>query len=111
MSEKIVWEYGDLIKHEKDQVYLLHFEDKISPNHTTQHYLGYSGNVAHRLSKHSRRPDAKLLQAAKRKGIKFALARLWDGDRSVERKLKNRKNAPKLCPICNGEIEYREWES
>lgn len=32
----------------------------------------------------------------------FRVARTWRGDRNFERRLKNRKNAPRLCPICRG---------
>jgi hypothetical protein len=34
-------------------------------------------------------------------GIGFEVARTWDGDRRLERRLKNQRNAPaRLCPIC-----------
>ena len=33
-------------------------------------------------------------------GIRFRVARLWHGDRGLERRLKDRKDAPQLCPIC-----------
>jgi hypothetical protein len=33
-------------------------------------------------------------------GIGFEVARTWDGDRRLERRLKNQRNAPaRLCPI------------
>jgi hypothetical protein len=43
---------------------------------------------------------AKITQALVARGIGFQIARIWPDDRRFERKLKNRKNAPKLCPIC-----------
>jgi hypothetical protein len=43
---------------------------------------------------------AKITQAAHARGIPFVIARTWQGDRSFERKIKNRKEGPRLCPIC-----------
>lgn len=93
-------------------VYLIHFEDKISPDHTTQHYIGFADEtglepldaVARRLEEHYRGRGARLTQVAKERGIHWTPARVWLGGpatRSFERRLKNRKNAPTLCPICN----------
>lgn len=80
--------------------YLLHFDRRISPSHTTQHYLGSADDLDARIWKHRHHPDARLLQVAKERGIHFTVARTWTGGRELERKLKNQKNAPKLCPIC-----------
>jgi hypothetical protein len=39
------------------------------------------------------------------KGIRFVVARLWiGGDRTLERRLKNQKNGPRLCPICQKKV-------
>lgn len=82
-------------------VYLLHFDRPISPGHTTQHYLGYAEDVGPRVNAHRHGQGARLTQVAKERGIGFRLARVWpDGDRAFERRLKNRKNTPRLCPIC-----------
>ena len=38
------------------------------------------------------------------RGIAYELVRTWSGpgvDRTFERRLKNLKNSPKLCPVCN----------
>jgi hypothetical protein len=45
---------------------------------------------------------ARLTQVAKERGLSFVVVRIWEGDRKLERKLKNRHDAPRLCPICNG---------
>lgn len=82
-------------------VYLLHFHDKISDKHTTQHYVGYAKNLSDRIHCHETNPDARLLQVAQEREITFVVARTWKGGRELERRIKNRKNAPKLCPICN----------
>jgi predicted GIY-YIG superfamily endonuclease len=81
--------------------YLLHFDKPISPNHTCQHYLGYSDNLVERLIRHRKGNGARLVQVANERGIKWKLVKIWpDGDRKLERKLKNWKNSPRLCPIC-----------
>jgi hypothetical protein len=40
-------------------------------------------------------------------GIKWEVARTWTGDRKFERRLKNGKRAPKLCPVCAGDAAYK----
>ncbi len=92
-------------------VYLLHFEEPISPNHTAQHYMGYSDNLDDRLYEHLHYPAPRLMQVAKERGIRWALARTWSGDRTKERRLKNWKNAPRLCPICQGKATFEPYDS
>lgn len=82
-------------------VYLLHFSAPISPRHSCQHYLGYAGDLASRLAEHKAGRGARLTQVALERGITWELARTWQGDRALERQLKNRKGARVLCPICN----------
>lgn len=80
--------------------YLLHFSDKL---HHARHYLGYSSNLKARIAGHEAGNSAKLISAITRHDIKFVVARVWiDGDRALERRLKNQHNGPKLCPICQG---------
>ena len=81
-------------------VYLLHFEEPISRRHTSQHYLGYAKDLNERLARHQAGDGCRLVQVALERGITFELARTWAGDRTLERKLKNQKNGPRLCPIC-----------
>lgn len=82
-------------------VYLLHFEAPIAPGvHTCQHYIGYAHDLEQRLREHQTGHGARLTQVARQRGIPWKLARLWHGDRTLERRLKNRKNTPTLCPIC-----------
>lgn len=83
-------------------VYLLHFSDRINPTHPCQHYIGFSEDVATRITQHRAGQGARLCEVAKERGISMELARVWwEGDRKLERQLKNRKNSPKLCPLCN----------
>lgn len=83
-------------------VYLLHFNRPISPNHTTQHYVGYADNLEARIEHHRRGTSGvRLLQVAREREIDFVVARVWeDGDKALERRLKNNKCMPRYCPIC-----------
>lgn len=88
-------------------VYLLHFSQPISDKHTCQHYIGWAKHLPSRIAAHMSGHGARLTQVARERGITFTVARVWEGDRYFERKLKNRKEGPKLCPICNGHDEQR----
>jgi hypothetical protein len=83
-------------------IYLLHFSKPISSLHTCQHYLGYTENLEERIAQHQAGCGARLTQVAKERGITFTVVRTWQGDRKLERRLKNRKSSPSLCPICKG---------
>ena len=89
-------------------VYLLHFTHPISPDHTCQHYIGWAPDWAARVAEHRAGgiTAARLCQVAKERGIDFVVARVWpDGDRQLERQLKNRHGAARFCPVCRGEME------
>lgn len=85
-------------------VYLIHFDQKLAH---AQHYLGSAVNVEARIAHHRHGSGAKILKAANEAGIDWSVVKTWktrDGSgRQLERQLKNRKNAPKLCPVCTGE--------
>ena len=82
-------------------VYLLHFSEPIAPGrHTTQHYLGTAEDLDARVAQHLAGTGARLCAVAKERGITFTVARVWDGGRELERQLKDRKEGPRLCPIC-----------
>jgi predicted GIY-YIG superfamily endonuclease len=81
-------------------VYLLHFSQPISPNHTAQHYIGWAYHLGSRIQQHLKGKGARLTRVAVERGISFEIAATFPGDRNYERLLKNRKNARKLCPIC-----------
>ena len=86
-------------------VYLLHFSQPLgdpgNPRGQAQHYIGSADNLAQRLTSHQLGHGAAILRACKERGIDFCLVRTWPGGRQEERKLKNRKKARALCPICN----------
>ncbi|NJO82551.1 MAG: endonuclease [Blastochloris sp.] len=84
-------------------MYLLHFDARICPTHPCQHYLGYSDDINRRMAMHQRGRGARLVRVARERGITWRLVRIWPGDRRLERYLKQLKNAPKLCPICQAE--------
>jgi hypothetical protein len=42
-----------------------------------------------------------LTQVATQRGIGFEVVRTWPGGRELERRLKDRHDAPRLCPVCN----------
>ena len=79
-------------------VYLLHFDE---PYRHARHYIGYTDNLTWRLHLHNIGRGARLLEVVHSAGITWQLARTWEGDRKLERRLKNRHEAPRLCPICN----------
>lgn len=83
-------------------VYLIHLEE---PFHHCRHYIGFAEGgqegVKRRYKRHCSGDGSKLLRAVKSAGIVFKVVRTWEGDRSIERGLKNKKNSRFLCPVCN----------
>lgn len=82
-------------------VYLLCFDKKFKH---AQHYIGFAENQRTfeiRMKHHASGRGSRLMDAVTKAGIGFKVARTWeDGDRNFERKLKNQKNASRLCPHC-----------
>lgn len=79
-------------------VYLLHLHP---PYKRARHYLGWTSNLEQRLADHRRGAGSPLVAAAVANGSTVELARTWTGvDRHFERALKNRKEAPRMCPLC-----------
>lgn len=88
-------------KHVKGTVYLVHLNRRF---HHVAHYIGFTeAEVESRLDEHRKGSGAKLLRAARSLGIDFQCVRTWVGTRSVERALKNRKDARSLCPECRAD--------
>lgn len=83
-------------------VYLLHFARPVCATRTTQHYLGSTADLAKRLHQHQTgQSHARLPTVAFERGIEMILARTWSGGREYERRLKDRHEGKRLCPICN----------
>ena len=76
-------------------VYLIHFERKLSH---AQHYLGYTTDLENRLAAHHCGNGSRLLAEVIRQNINWQLVRTWNGDRTLERKLKRRKKQPPAVP-------------
>jgi predicted GIY-YIG superfamily endonuclease len=81
-------------------IYLLHLD---KPLRHAKHYVGFADDLEARLERHANGHGARMLQVCRERGISWTLARTWTGDRKFERRLKNRKDAPHICPICSGE--------
>ena len=80
-------------------IYLIHFDQPLSH---AQHYIGFTDdNLEQRIATHKAGNGSKLLRAVNKAGIEWSVVRTWEGDRKQERKLKNRKKARLLCPVCS----------
>jgi len=82
-------------------VYLLHFSKPICLSRPTQHYIGWTTDLDRRIREHRQGKGSRLCQVAKERELTFTLAEVWRGDRQLERQLKNLKNSPRLCRLCN----------
>lgn len=85
-------------------VYLLHFSAPVHPFRPARHYIGWTSEekgAEGRLQDHQTGQGARITAAASGRGISFIIARTWKGSRRFERRLKCRKNAPRLCPLCS----------
>lgn len=88
-------------------VYLIHFHEKL---HHAQHYIGSaSAGLVRRIKEHRNGSGARILNVLNDKGIKYSVVRTWDGGVELERKLKRRKNAKNLCPICSPDKNQAIW--
>lgn len=84
-------------------VYLIHFDERIGGpgSKGAQHYLGWAADDPNaRLEHHRRGLGARILAYCVSKGIGFDIVRTWDGDRHLERRMKNRGHFPEICPTC-----------
>lgn len=81
-------------------VYLLHFN---RPYRHARHYIGFTTNLDKRITDHLCGMGARLMEVITGAGIEWKLARTWQGDRRLERRLKEWHNAALLCPLCSGE--------
>jgi hypothetical protein len=79
-------------------VYLIHFD--VAYKHA-RHYLGWTLDLLARLQAHQDGRGARLMEVITGAGITWQLARTWPGGRDRERAIKNRHEAPRLCPLCS----------
>lgn len=82
-------------------IYILHLD---TPLHHAQHYVGFSTDkrtLAVRINHHRKgTARCRFTEVLREKGIGFTLARVMDGDRTLERKIKRTKSIRDYCPIC-----------
>ena len=83
-------------------IYILQFEQPLGnpakSRGQARYYIGYcdDGKLEQRISEHRSGTGAKITRAAVRNGIGFRVVITLPGDRAEERRLKKRKNTPKL---------------
>jgi hypothetical protein len=87
-------------------VYLIHFDRPIGKGRMgkAQHYLGFveDGQLWERMCKHASGQGAKIMAAVSLQyNIGWRCVRTWEGGRTLERQLKNKKRAKALCPMCS----------
>lgn len=78
-------------------VYILHFNQAYKH---ARHYIGYTEQPVRRIAHHRAGTGARLTQVLKEHGIGFVVARVWVGDKTLERKL-HKRGGSRLCPVCN----------
>ncbi len=88
--------------------YLIHFDRPVgnpdNPRGQAQHYLGWTGkeSLSSRIARHRAGNGARLMAVVTQLGIHWEVVRTWPkATRGLERQLKNRHNAPRLCPVCH----------
>lgn len=87
-------------------VYLIHLHQQLNrgsrrDRRSVKHYLGYCHDLAARIQAHECGRGSKFMACVRRVGIGFEVVRVWHGDLALEKRLKGRKRAALLCPICS----------
>lgn len=82
---------------EQGTIYLIHFE---VPYKHAGHYLGWAKNLDARIAHHRKGTGARLMAVVNAAGIRWQVAKTWEGDRNEERRMKNRGGSARHCPIC-----------
>jgi len=89
-------------------VYLLHFDRRYWH---AGHYVGWARSaktLPRRIHHHEIGQGARLTAVVSAAGIGFQVARVWpDADRHFERRLKDQKHGPRLCPLCNPKLKEK----
>lgn len=88
--------------------YLLHFDrplgDPTRRYAHASHYLGSTGNLAARLADHAAGRGARIVAAARARGIGWRLVRSWPGGWDLERRMKRWHKHARFCPTCRPEL-------
>ena len=88
-----------------NKVYLIHLD---KPLKHARHYLGFSEDLFKRLQKHRTGQGAAFMKAIEKHCISWHVSRIWEGDRTFERVLKDQHNASHLCPTCRQERVFEK---
>jgi hypothetical protein len=98
-----------MASHVEGHVYVLHFDRPVSH---ARHYIGWAirGGLERRIGEHrsGNGKSSPLVRALLANGGDFQVAAVIDGDRFLERRMKNQKNGSRHCPICKGDCRGRE---
>lgn len=82
-------------------VYLLHLNQPLGH---ARHYIGWAKDqrtLEARLDHHKTGHGARFTQVCLQRDITWTVAKVFEnGDKTFERKLKNRNGASRFCPIC-----------
>lgn len=73
----------------------------------SQHYLGWTNDLDHRLNQHFTSRGSSFLAFALQCGVGMRLVKTWSGIRHLEAKMKRLKNNRRLCPVCKGGSEMK----
>ena len=90
-------------------IYILHFNQ---PYKHAEHYAGYSADaqsLEKRLWLHGNgKSHARLMEVVHDAGIHYSIAIVIEGDRSLERRIKQR-GVKRVCPICHPEHDLSKF--
>lgn len=92
----------------KAYIYILHFD---LPLAHAEHYCGCTTNIRARMARHAHGHGSNLTRVLKEQGITWRLGHLaycsFADMRRLERSLKDLKNTPRHCDICNPDSAFR----
>jgi predicted GIY-YIG superfamily endonuclease len=90
---------GRRLGHTIGTVYLVHAARALRG---ARHYLGFTQDVAARVSRHKKGRGTPLLGEMTRRGIPWRVVRRWNRrDGHFEKDLKRRYALADLCPVCS----------
>ncbi len=78
-------------------VYIIHLTRPVAH---ARHYIGTTKIFKKRMALHKAGRGAKILKRANELGITWRVVYKTWGGRNLERKLKRRKDAASICPLC-----------